>query len=95
MLVNTNISLFSFVRSEKMYIKLQDLSPGEKGEIIGYEKSEAAYRERILSMGLTRGTQITLKKIAPLGDPVEVSVGDCNISLRKAEAAILKLRRVS
>lgn len=78
-----------------MYVKLQDLSPGEKGEIIGYEKSETAYRERILSMGLTRGTQIILKKIAPLGDPVEVSVGDCNISLRKVEAAILKIRRLS
>jgi ferrous iron transport protein A len=77
-----------------MCVKLRDLSPGERGEIVGFERSEAAYREKLLSMGITKGTQIVLKKIAPMGDPVEISVRDCNISLRKAEAEILKIRRV-
>jgi ferrous iron transport protein A len=74
--------------------KLQDLSPGERAEITGYDHSEKAYREKLLTMGLTKGTVLTLKKIAPLGDPVEVSVRGFDLSLRKAEADILLLRRV-
>ena len=45
-------------------------------------------------MGLTKGTVLTLKKIAPLGDPVEVSLRDFDMSLRRAEADILIIRRV-
>lgn len=74
--------------------KLKDLFPGEKAEITGYERSGKAYREKLLSMGLTKGTVLTLKKIAPLGDPVAVSLRDFDLSLRKAEADILIIRRV-
>ena len=74
--------------------KLKNLSPGEKAEITGYESSGKAYREKLLAMGLTKGTVLTLKKIAPLGDPVEVSLRDFDMSLRRAEADILIIRRV-
>jgi ferrous iron transport protein A len=74
--------------------KLRDLNPGEKAEIIGYETSERSYREKLLSMGLIRGTHITLLKIAPLGDPVEINVRGFNLMLRKDEADILKIRRI-
>jgi ferrous iron transport protein A len=74
--------------------KLQELSPGERAEIIGYGLSDKVYREKLLTMGLTKGTVITLKKIAPLGDPVEVSVRGFDLSLRKAEADILLIRRL-
>ena len=74
--------------------KLKDLSPGERAEITGYERSGKVYREKLLAMGLTKGTVLTLKKIAPLGDPVEISVRDFDLSLRKAEADILMIRRV-
>ncbi|MCK4803930.1 MAG: ferrous iron transport protein A [Spirochaetes bacterium] len=74
--------------------KLKDLSPGERAEITGYERSGKVYREKLLAMGLTKGTVLTLKKIAPLGDPVEVSVRDFNLLLRKDEADILIIRRV-
>ncbi len=74
--------------------KLKDLSPGERAEITGYERSGKVYREKLLAMGLTKGTVLTLKKIAPLGDPVEVSVRDFDLLLRKDEADILIIRRV-
>jgi len=75
--------------------KLKDLSPGEKAEIIGYDVSQKAYREKLLAMGLTKGTIITILKIAPLGDPVEISVRNFSLSLRKDEANVLKIRRVT
>jgi len=74
--------------------KLKDLSPGEKAEIIGYNSSSRVYREKLLSMGLTRGTVVTLKKVAPFGDPVEISVRGFNLSLRKDEADVLRVRKV-
>ncbi len=73
--------------------KLKDLSPGEKAEIIGYDASSRTYREKLLSMGLTRGTVVTLKKVAPFGDPVEISVRGFNLSLRKDEADVLRVRK--
>ncbi len=74
--------------------KLKDLSPGEKAKIIGYNTSSRAYREKLLSMGLTRDTVVTLKKVAPFGDPVEIFVRGFNLSLRKDEADVLRVRKV-
>lgn len=76
-----------------MDLKVKDLRPGESAEIIGYEGKDPIYRSKLLSMGLTRGTSFTLRKVAPLGDPVEIEVRGFNLSLRKAEADILKIRR--
>ncbi|HBE79140.1 MAG TPA: ferrous iron transport protein A [Firmicutes bacterium] len=73
--------------------RLKDLKPGEIGEIIGYEGSDPVYRNKLLAMGLTKGIEVKLIKVAPLGDPVEVMVRDYNLSLRKAEADILQIRR--
>jgi ferrous iron transport protein A len=77
-----------------MMEKLKDLSPGESTEVTGYETSEKTYREKLLSMGLTKGTVLTLQKIAPLGDPLEVTVRGFHLTLRKEEADVLKIRRV-
>lgn len=75
--------------------KLKDLSPGESAQVAGYEAGSSAYRGKLLSMGLTKGTVITLKKIAPLGDPVEIDVRGFHLSLRKDEADVLLLKRGS
>ena len=77
-----------------MNIKLSDLQLGEKATIAGYENTSAQYRERLLSMGLTRGTEITLLKYAPLGDPVEIEIRDFKLSLRKEEAGSLLLNKI-
>jgi ferrous iron transport protein A len=73
--------------------RLKDLKPGERAVIIGYESSEPLYLNKILAMGLTKGTEITLTKVAPLGDPVEIMVRGYSLSLRKAEADVLQVRR--
>jgi ferrous iron transport protein A len=72
---------------------LKDLSIGDSAEITGYAAGDAGYRAKLLSMGLTRGTVLTLKKIAPMGDPVEIEVRGFSLSLRRNEASVLKLRK--
>ena len=47
---------------------------------------EGAVRRRIMDMGITKGTQIFVRKVAPLGDPIEVNIRGYELSLRKADA---------
>ena len=47
---------------------------------------EGALKRRIMDMGITKGVQIYVRKVAPLGDPIEVTVRDYELSLRKADA---------
>jgi ferrous iron transport protein A len=72
---------------------VRDMSPGTKAEVVGYESGSKPYRDRLMSMGLTKGTTFSLLKIAPLGDPVEIEVRGYTLSLRKNEADALKIRR--
>ncbi len=77
-----------------MDIKITDMKIGEQAEITGFEQKEKIYRKKLLSMGLTKGTKIKIIKFAPLGDPVKIELRGFNLSLRKAEAEILLLRRI-
>ena len=77
-----------------MITSLKEMSPGEHASITGYKEGGKNYRKRLLSFGLTIGTEITLTKIAPLGDPVEIQVRGYHLSLRKAEADVLELQQV-
>ena len=52
---------------------------------------EGAVKRRIMDMGITRGTQVYVRKAAPLGDPVEVTVRGYELSLRKADAAMIEV----
>ncbi|MBE6869514.1 MAG: ferrous iron transport protein A [Ruminococcus albus] len=47
---------------------------------------EGAVKRRIMDMGLTKGTSVTIRKVAPLGDPIEVTVRGYELSIRKADA---------
>jgi ferrous iron transport protein A len=76
-----------------MVERLKELKPGERAEIIGYESNEPLYLNKVLTMGLTKGTEVKLIKVAPLGDPVEIMVRGYSLSLRKAEADVLQVRR--
>lgn len=53
---------------------------------------EGAVRRRIMDMGITRGTQIFVRKVAPFGDPVEVTVRGYELSLRKADAEMIEVQ---
>lgn len=62
------------------------LIPGQKGRVVLVSGS-ADIRNRLLEMGLTRGTVVELIRIAPLGDPIELQVRGFRLSVRKSEAA--------
>lgn len=66
----------------------QTLSRSKVGSSVTITSVEGkgALRQRILDMGLTRGTRVNILKLAPLGDPMEISIRGYELSLRKAEA---------
>ena len=52
---------------------------------------EGAIKRRIMDMGITRGTQVYVRKVAPLGDPIEVTVRNYELSIRKADAEMIEI----
>jgi Fe2+ transport system protein FeoA len=77
-----------------MSIGLGELAAGERGRVIGYQRGNRSYREKLLSMGLTPGTEFSVIRLAPLGDPVEINVRGYSVSLRKNEAQLLRVERL-
>ena len=53
---------------------------------------EGAVKRRIMDMGLTKGVKVTVRKVAPLGDPIEVTVRGYELSLRKADADMIEVQ---
>lgn len=68
--------------------ELHLLQPGEKGIVVAV-KGGGAIKRRIVDMGMVSGTAVEVCKFAPLGDPMEIKVKGCNLSLRKREAAFI------
>ena len=64
---------------------LRTAKPGETVTVLKLD-GEGAVKRRIMDMGITKGTQIYVRKVAPLGDPVEVTVRGYELTLRKADA---------
>ena len=52
---------------------------------------EGPIKRRIMDMGITKGVQVYVRKVAPLGDPIEVTVRDYELSLRKADAEMIEV----
>lgn len=71
---------------------LGELRPGEKAKVVSIGTT-GAMRQRILDMGVTPNVQVQLIKIAPLGDPVEITVRGYQLSLRKSEAALIQVEK--
>lgn len=69
---------------------LDELLPGETG-VIRSIAGTGPIKRRIMDMGLVAGTRIRVQKLAPLGDPMEIKVKNFNLSLRKAEAAMIEI----
>lgn len=64
---------------------LKDLKPGDTAKVVRIN-AEGALKRRIMDMGLTRGTNVTFRKVAPFGDPIEITVRGYELSIRKDEA---------
>ncbi len=74
-------------------MRIGELKIGQKARIISLERGTAgSYRQRLLSMGLLPGTEFSVSRIAPLGDPVEILVRGFALSIRKNEASILNVQ---
>ncbi len=76
-----------------MTVKIKNLASGESAVIAGYEPGNSYYRQKLLSMGLIKGTTVTLLKTAPFGDPVQLALRGFKLSLRKSEADVLILEK--
>ena len=69
------------------------LRDAKVGETVTVKKltGEGAVKRRIMDMGITKGVEIYVRKVAPLGDPVEITVRNYELSVRKADAAIIEV----
>lgn len=65
---------------------LKDLKPGEKATITKVLGEKGAVKKRLMDMGVTRGAEVLVRKVAPLGDPMEVNIRGYELTLRKMEA---------
>lgn len=70
---------------------LEDLAPGAKGIILRAGNEKGPVKRRLIDMGLTPGTEIAVRKVAPFGDPIEVNLRGYELSLRKEDAAQILL----
>ena len=72
---------------------MKTLKDASVGETLKVKKlhGEGAIKRRIMDMGITKGVEIYIRKVAPLGDPIEVNVRGYELSLRKADAEMIEL----
>ena len=70
---------------------LKDVNVGETVTVAKLD-GEGAVQRRIMDMGITKGAEVYVRKIAPLGDPVEVTVRGYELSVRKADAEMIQIK---
>lgn len=72
---------------------MKTLKEAEIGETVKVVKlhGEGAVKRRIMDMGITRGVDVHIRKVAPLGDPIEITVRGYELSLRKADAQMIEI----
>ena len=70
---------------------LREAKIGETVKVVKLH-GEGAVKRRIMDMGITKGTDVHVRKVAPLGDPVEVTVRGYELSLRKADAEMIEVQ---
>lgn len=69
---------------------LKDIKRGHSARVVRIH-GEGAVRRHIMDMGITRGTEVTVRKAAPLGDPLELTLRGYELSLRKADAEMIEV----
>ena len=72
---------------------MRTLKQAKIGETVTVVKlhGEGAIKRRIMDMGITKGVEVFIRKVAPLGDPIEVTVRGYELSLRKADAELIEI----
>lgn len=79
--------------SQQGGIKMKTLKQAKIGDTVTVVKlhGEGAVKRRIMDMGITRGIPVHIRRVAPLGDPVEVTVRGYELSIRKADAGMIEV----
>lgn len=72
---------------------LKDIKVGHRAKVLKVS-GEGAIRRRIMDMGITKGVEIYVRKVAPLGDPMEIFVRGYELSLRKADADMIEVEEI-
>lgn len=66
-------------------MKLDELKVGQKGKVIKLDVENKEIRRHLLDMGITRGVEVKIKKITPMGDPIDIELRDYELCIRKAD----------
>lgn len=74
-------------------LTLGDLKTNDQVEVTGFQRDSKEMLDKLFAMGITRGAAIKILRFAPLGDPIDIEVKGTNLSLRKAEANLVYVRR--
>ena len=71
-------------------LTLKEIKVGKSARVTKLN-GEGALKRRIMDMGITKGVEVTVRKVAPLGDPIELTVRGYELSIRKADAALIEV----
>lgn len=71
--------------------KLSDLKVGQRAKVLKLEISNKQIRRHLLDMGITRDTEVYIKKIAPMGDPIDIALRDYELAIRKADLQMIEV----
>lgn len=80
--------------NDQNLVTLSDLKKGDQARVVAYHNKEENYAQRLRSLGLIPGTLLSVKRFAPLGDPIEIHFRGSRLTLRPSEAHCLILERV-
>lgn len=75
-------------------VHITDLIPGERARLVHFGQTDGAYRRRLLSLGVTRGVEVCVIRVAPLGCPIQIDVRGTSLALRKEDVCHLLWERV-
>lgn len=70
---------------------LRDVAIGDRAVVVKLH-GEGAVRRRMMDMGITKNAEVLIRKVAPLGDPIEVNVRGYELSIRKADASLIEVQ---
>ena len=74
---------------------LSDLKVGQRAKVLKLNETNKQIRRHLLDMGITRGVEVMIKKIAPMGDPIDISLRDYELCIRKADLAKVEVEVIS
>ena len=82
------------MKKDKEKCVLSDLKVGQKARVLKLNETNKAIRRHLLDMGVTRDTIVTIKKIAPMGDPIDISLKDYELCICKEDLSKIEVEMI-